>query len=94
MKHLADAITGTDCSGKTALHFAIPNGGLYTFKMLLNPQQIFRPRSNWWRALAEAAEIHESPTEKLMIKQEISYRGSLLGVPVPSPKALYSYGQA
>jgi hypothetical protein len=36
MKRLAeDAINGTDCSGKTALHFAAANGDLCTLKTLL-----------------------------------------------------------
>ncbi|RHZ53721.1 uncharacterized protein CDV56_102257 [Aspergillus thermomutatus] len=90
MERLADAVNWTDCSGKTALHFAAANGDIYTLKTLLNPQQIFRPRSNVWRSLAEAGEIHEnktmnqnleSPTEQHMIEQEIEYRRSLLGVP-------------
>jgi ankyrin repeat protein len=86
MKLLADAINVTDCSGKTALHFAAATGDLCTLKTLLNPQQIFRPTPNLWRALAEDGESHEdkkmntsleSPTEKRMIEQEIEYQRSL-----------------
>jgi hypothetical protein len=89
MKRLADAINETDCSGKTAIHFASANGDLCTLRTLLSPQQIFRPTPKLCRELAEAGEIHEnesrnqnleSPTEQHNIEQEIECRRSHLDV--------------